>query len=216
MIVFSEGSKGGTGKSLISAILLDHFIVKGELPVLIETDTSNPDVYKAYKDAVAKAFAIRTDNDDGWSIFLNTIYENRDYPIVVNSASRNQISIDMFGNTLNHLEIPMKTFWVINKEIDSVLLLKNYLKVIPAENVVVVKNKYFGEDFNVYDTSKTAQKISQVISIPKGLSAAISTYYTKRIPLHLLPENLMFGERLLFNSWINEVRKTFDTVLVRE
>lgn len=216
MIVFSEGSKGGTGKSLVSAILLDHFIAKGETPVLIETDTSNPDVYKSYKEAVAKAFAISTDDADGWATFLNTIDENRDYPIVVNSGARNQESIDKFGETLKELELPMKTFWVINKEKDSVILLKNYLEVIPAENVVVVKNRFFGENFDEYDASKTSQKISQVISIPKALDAAITTYYSKRIPLHLVPENLKFGERLLFKSWLNEVRKAFDTVLVRE
>lgn len=213
MILFSEGSKGGTGKSLVSACLLDHYIAKGIPPVLIETDTSNPDVYKAYKDAVTAAFAISTDDADGWAEFLNTIDENRAHNIVVNSGARNQQSIVNFGDTLKELELPMKTFWVINREKDSVLLLKNYLNVIPPENVVVIKNRFFGETFDEYDNSQISQKIDTVISLPKAIDAAITTYYSQRIPLHLVPEKIRFGERLLFKSWLNEMRNTFNNTL---
>ena len=41
------GGKGGVGKSTVSMALLDFFIGGGEPPLLIETDTSAPDVWKA-------------------------------------------------------------------------------------------------------------------------------------------------------------------------
>ena len=49
-IFWIGGSKGGVGKSAVSMALLDYL---GEsCPLLVETDTANPDVAKAYGNAV--------------------------------------------------------------------------------------------------------------------------------------------------------------------
>ncbi len=40
------GSKGGIGKSMISAALIDTLEQRGEQILLVETDTANPDVAK--------------------------------------------------------------------------------------------------------------------------------------------------------------------------
>ena len=42
------GSKGGVGKSMVTMSLIDYLQGNGESVVLIETDTSNPDVWKTY------------------------------------------------------------------------------------------------------------------------------------------------------------------------
>ena len=49
LVVFVGGVKGGTGKSFVSMLGLHAFISKGIIPTLVETDTSNPDVYKTYQ-----------------------------------------------------------------------------------------------------------------------------------------------------------------------
>ena len=46
------GGKGGVGKSLMSMALLDFLHAGSRQPFLVETDTSVPDVFKTYKDAV--------------------------------------------------------------------------------------------------------------------------------------------------------------------
>ena len=51
-IIMVGGSKGGTGKSTVCSAVLDYLESQGKEPVLIETDTANPDVYN-------KIFALR-------------------------------------------------------------------------------------------------------------------------------------------------------------
>ena len=42
------GSKGGVGKSMVSMALVDYLRESKRKVILVETDTSNPDVAKAY------------------------------------------------------------------------------------------------------------------------------------------------------------------------
>ena len=42
------GSKGGVGKSKVSFALIDYLISNGHKVLLLESDTANPDVYKAH------------------------------------------------------------------------------------------------------------------------------------------------------------------------
>jgi MinD superfamily P-loop ATPase len=46
-IYWVGGGKGGVGKSMVSMALLDYLLSKGVPALLVESDTSNPDVYKA-------------------------------------------------------------------------------------------------------------------------------------------------------------------------
>jgi CO dehydrogenase nickel-insertion accessory protein CooC1 len=39
-----EGSKGGVGKSMMTLATVDHLLEQGESVLLVECDTSNPDV----------------------------------------------------------------------------------------------------------------------------------------------------------------------------
>jgi MinD-like ATPase involved in chromosome partitioning or flagellar assembly len=49
------GGKGGVGKSLMSIALLDFLQASGQRPFLVETDTSVPDVFKTYGEAVGES-----------------------------------------------------------------------------------------------------------------------------------------------------------------
>jgi MinD superfamily P-loop ATPase len=42
------GSKGGVGKSLFSFALVDYLLNQERNVLLVDTDTDNPDVYKAH------------------------------------------------------------------------------------------------------------------------------------------------------------------------
>ena len=46
------GDKGGTGKSMVAATLIDAFLQRGIEPLLVETDTTNPDVFKSYGERI--------------------------------------------------------------------------------------------------------------------------------------------------------------------
>ena len=47
-ILYVGGSKGGVGKSYMSFALLDYLTERNKKILLLETDTSNPDVFKAH------------------------------------------------------------------------------------------------------------------------------------------------------------------------
>ena len=47
-IYWIGGSKGGVGKSMMTVVILDYLLEQGEKVLLVECDTSNPDVWKAY------------------------------------------------------------------------------------------------------------------------------------------------------------------------
>ena len=59
------GSKGGVGKSMVTLALADNLQRKGIHAVLLETDTSNPDVMKALRVEI-KCAAYDLDDADGW------------------------------------------------------------------------------------------------------------------------------------------------------
>ena len=48
-IYYVGGSKGGVGKSLMAFALIDYLASHGNKILLIESDNSNPDVYKAHQ-----------------------------------------------------------------------------------------------------------------------------------------------------------------------
>ena len=52
MIYYSHGDKGGVGKSMTSAVLLDYLLSKGGKPMLIEGDSGQPDIALRYADHV--------------------------------------------------------------------------------------------------------------------------------------------------------------------
>ena len=214
MLMFSDGSKGGTGKSLVAALLLDHYITASAGPVLIETDTSNPDVYKAYN-AGCKALACNIDTEDGWATFLNYVDEHRDLPVVVNCGARNQEAIANWGETISAIDVGHKTLWVINHEKDSVLLLNQYCKTVPAETVTVVKNGFYGkeEDFSEFNNSKIRQTISSELYLPKLMKKAASALYSARKPLHETAASLPMGERIMFEAWYRKAQALIREVL---
>src|SRR4051812_4743916 len=93
------GSKGGVGKSLLAMTLLDYFLSKSDRPFLIETDNSNPDVFKAYRNTV-ESVLLDLDSVDGWLELLNHCASTQHRSLVINTAARNNIAVAQFGERL--------------------------------------------------------------------------------------------------------------------
>ena len=49
-IYWVGGSKGGVGKSMMTIATVDYLLERGKKVLLVECDTSNPDVGNAYQD----------------------------------------------------------------------------------------------------------------------------------------------------------------------
>lgn len=215
------GSKGGVGKSLVSMSLTDYLVRSDESVLLIESDTSNPDVWKCYKSEVS-CVLINLDEADGWIELVNVCEQNSDMTIVVNTAARNNTSVSNYGAMLNsslgELKRELVTFWVINRQRDSIELLKQYMSVMRG-TVHVLTNGYFGEQkkFELYNSSKAKEEVEardgKSLHFPELADRVADDIYSKRLSINAASKELPIGNRAELLRWRGEVGKVFSEVI---
>jgi hypothetical protein len=221
-IYFVGGSKGGVGKSTIAVALLDYLLERREDVILIESDTSNPDVWKTYHSST-KAELINLDEADGWIAFVNICDTHPECPIVVNSASRNNVAVNAYGATLNssvsELKRRLVTFWVINRQRDSLELLKEYLETMTATEVHAVRNLHWGEErkFELYNGSKLKAQIEdrggKSLTFPDLADRVADDLNRTRMSIAVGMKELPLGNRAELGRWRTEVSKVFANVV---
>jgi len=214
-IVLVGGSKGGIGKSMVSMSLIDYHF-DNNVPILfIETDTSNPDVGKTYADVLnTDMLLLDLDKKDGWLNLLNTIGEvGSEKPVLINTAARNNTAIKNYGSLLNEslgeLDRKLITLWPINRQRDSVELLKDYMGIMTNSSIYVLKNAYFGtpDKFEIYDCSKTKNIVEENggTKVFPDLADRVSDFInTKRVPVLAALNDMPLGNRVELKRWRNE------------
>ena len=218
---FVGGSKGGVGKSFVSMALADYLTqCKGRKIKLIESDTSNPDVGKTFReDENTEVISFRLDEADGWIELVN-ICDGSDRDIVVNSAARSNEAVANFGGTLtgslDELKMDIVTFWVINRQRDSIELLKKYMEAIPGE-LHVVRNTFYGDaaKFELFKNSKTrtdAEARGVTIDFPDLADGVADNIYSKRLTISKALATEPLGNRAELKRWRSVVWKTFDEI----
>ena len=96
-IFYVGGSKGGVGKSKVSFALIDYLLDDGKKVLLLESDTSNPDVFKAHQPHENDTLVCREadlDSADGWIELVNIAAEFPKHCMVVNSAARSNRGLE--------------------------------------------------------------------------------------------------------------------------
>ncbi len=212
-IIMVGGSKGGTGKSTVCSAVLDYLETQGKEPVLIETDTANPDVYKAYK-TEGRTTAIELDTSEGWIDLVNFADKNRGRPLVVNTAARNLTAVSKFGktleSTLEELDRELVTIWTINRQRDSLELMGDYLETLPVSDrhtLHVVRNLHFGEPdkFQLYNDSETRKRVEsaggKTIDFPDLADRVADDLVTKRLTIKRASAELPIGNRAELLRW---------------
>lgn len=217
------GGKGGVGKSTTVAGVVDYLQVKEEPTVLIETDTSNPDVFKSYKDEVAVAEVIDLDNANGWIDLVNICDQHRDHTVVINTGARNEKGVTSYGQTLSstlaEMQRELVTLWVINRQRDSLELLKTYVDVMPESTTHVIRNGYFGDElkFELYNNSKTREAIEkaggQSLLLPDLADRVSDDLFSKRLSINKALQTLPLGNRAELTRWRKEVHRMLAGVL---
>ena len=220
-IYFVGGSKGGVGKSFVSMALADYLTqCKGRKIKLIESDTSNPDVGKTFKeDENTEVISFRLDEADGWIELVN-ICDGSDSDIVVNSAARSNEAVANFGGTLtgslDELKMDIVTFWVINRQRDSIELLKKYMEAIPGE-LHVVRNTFYGDaaKFELFKNSKTrtdAEARGITIDFPDLADRVADNIYSNRLTISKALATEPLGNRAELKRWRSVVWKAFEDI----
>jgi hypothetical protein len=219
-IYMVSGCKGGVGKSIVSMALLDYMIKLGRKCLLIEADTANDDVFKAYGDSVVTAH-INLDAEEGWVELVNLLDANQDSIAVINFGARSNSGVTQYGETLMGLLEDLKrklvTFWVINTDRDGLELLKDYLPVVEGSLVHVVKNTYFGNDdrFDLYNSSKLRQQVEagggKSLVFPKLLPMVSRELYNNRLTIKaaIADTSVPLGNRGVLKAWQRKCEEVF-------
>ena len=203
------GSKGGVGKSIVALALVDHLKRRNANIVLVETDTSNPDVMKAVHDEIECA-AFDLDEADGWIELVNFCDTHRDAVVIINTAARNQAGVARYGatlaSTLEELSRQLVVFWVINRQRDSLELLHGFSRTFPDALTHVVRNGYFGtpDKFTLYQTSelrKTIETKGKSLDFPELADRVADELRGQRLSIRKATETMHIGERAELVRW---------------
>lgn len=105
-VFYVGGSKGGVGKSLFSFALVDYLLNRNANVLLVDTDTDNPDVFKAHKELALPNLLCRLnclDDADGWADLLDTVQNYPDHAVVINAAARTKTSTASYGSIMKEV-----------------------------------------------------------------------------------------------------------------
>jgi hypothetical protein len=232
-LVYVGGSKGGTGKSMVCSALVDYFrkTFPDDEVLLVETDSSNPDVGRLYgrtKGVFLKGLVLN-EEDSGWMELVDDIDETSAGHIVVNSMAAANLGVKKQGFHLDQsiangdLDVKFDVFWVLNRNKDSVTLLRDFLESMRSATVYPVLNLYFGkqEEFSFYRSSldiheKVTERGGRLLVFPNLNDLITDKIYTDEINLEELPRHLKLGMRTGLERWLSMVREVFDSVYVSE
>lgn len=218
------GDKGGVGKSMVSLALL-HTLAQRDAPLLfIDTDTSNPDVWRCYeKEPAVVARSVGLDEADGWIALLNLCEAHPDHPIVINTAARNNVGVARHGDILNgavgELNRALVALWVINRQRDSVELLKRFLPSIPAATVHVLRNLYFGDEgkFERYNQSAIRRTVEerggQTLNFPDLADRVADDLLGQRLSVARALRDLPLGNRAELRRWEKACARALGAVI---
>ncbi len=221
-IYWIGGSKGGVGKSMMTAAILDSLLERGDRVLLVECDTSNPDVWKAYGKQLDGEL-IDLDRSDGWIRLVNACDADRGRVVVVNTAARNNVGVSQYGRTLedslDELGAKLVAFWMINRQRDSLELLADFMEAMPRANVHVVRNGYFGDEgkFELYNQSVVRKTVEGrgglSVTLPDLADRVADDLYSQRLTLADAARSLPIGNRAELGRWRSEARKVLARVL---
>ena len=218
------GRKGGVGKSIVSMALVDYLYEMGTDVLLIDSDTSNPDVGRAYQDSVETKL-LDLDVNDGWITLINSCADRPDKTVVINGAARDGHGVRKYGQMLNdslpELKRRLVTLWVINRQRDSLEMLEDFMAEISQSAVHILRNGYFGETekFELYNHSELRKRIEgrggKSVTFPDLGDRVSDAIYSESMSIAGAMKELPIGNRAELARWRGEIRKTLEELIKR-
>ena len=215
------GGKGGVGKSLMSMALLDFLHTMGRRPFLVETDTSVPDVFKSYGEAIGGE-PVNLDEREGWIDLVNLVESRRESTFVINTGARNQTGISNFGRTLSkalpELDRALVVFWMIDRKRESLELLADFREAIPEAEVHVVRNMYLGAEkkFELYNGSKMKAEVEsrggRSLNLPELADRVTDAMNKSRLTIERALGELSLGDRMELERWRDDCKAMLSEV----
>jgi hypothetical protein len=174
--------------------LLDYWLSRTP-PVpsfLVESDTSNPDVAKAYGSSVPH-YLPQLSEREGWIDLVNELDSQPHAAIVCNLAAQSNSLWEQFApallSALRQIKRPASCLWLINRQRDSLELLAEFRDMAPGVKIHVLRNAYFGDErkFELYNGSEIRKQIEDAggksLTFPELADRITDQLYTERLTL---------------------------------
>lgn len=220
-IILVSGSKGGVGKSLTAMALLDYYSANHKYLKLIDADTNNPDVWRCYGRST-EGEVVDLDDVEGWIRLVNICDATPFKSVVVNTPAQSNMAVSknaqILVDSLRELGRPLITLWVINRQRDSLELLKDYLQHMNGGVVHVVCNGYFGEErkFELYRDSALRESVTALggksVYLPDLADRVTDELYGKRTTLSDAAQQFKLGDRSELQRWRTQVAAMFGEI----
>lgn len=217
-IIFIGGGKGGVGKSITTMALLDALRAAKLEAVYVETDDSNPDVYKAVSEQVTSEIC-NLDAEAGY-IKLGEIVESHNSAyIVVNTAARATDALIEHGGIVSdvakELARDLIMLWPINRQRDSLELLRKFLDhAQPYAAVYALLNTYFGaaDKFTRYLSSKLKDRVTGTMVFPELNDVVSDKLADNRLATWNADDKLTIAERSVLRRFRDASRAALQPV----
>jgi hypothetical protein len=201
--------------------LLDYFSANHRYVKLIDADTNNPDVLRCYGKA-AEGELLDLNDVEGWIRLVNLCDATPFKAVVVNTPGQSNAGVgkhvSILLDSLRELARPMLTLWVINRQRDSLELLKSYMEFTAGRTVHVVCNGYFGEEakFELYRDSALRETVhaqgGKSLFLPDLADRVTDELYGKRTTLADAAAQFKLGDRAELQRWRNSVAAMFGEI----
>jgi len=224
-VFYVGGSKGGVGKSLFSFALVDYLLNNDKSVLLVDTDTDNPDVFKAHKDLDLPNLVCRLnslDDADGWADLLDTVQSYPEHTVVINAAARTKTSTASYGEimkgALQDMQRTLIVFWVINRHRDSIELLYSFQETFAEETIHVCRNLYFGDSqrFELYNSSQARELVEKnglTLDFPDVANRVADWLYSSRKSIRAALPEMPYGTRAELQRWRSACTEMFNLAL---
>ena len=148
------GTKDGSGKTLFSVALVDYFRDLGRPVIVIETDTTQPDVDDVYARRQSERLVIRSyslASATGWHELVEFVSRYRSgYEVVINTGRRNQAEIEtgVREGCVAALVAggQFVSWWLMTSDYETLESLRWYVQTMPVHMTHVVLNAGADDD----------------------------------------------------------------------
>lgn len=213
-VIVIGGGKGGVGKTTVTLAVVDTLAERGEDVLLIESDDSNPDAYKALN-AVVPCEICNLDTQEGYIRLGGFIEANQSANIIINTAARATRGIVEHGGILadvtRELGRELVMLWPINRQRDSIELLREFLDGADGyASTYVLLNTYFGaaEKFSRYSASKQKDRVTGTLVFPELNDLVSDKLIDNRLAFGNADEKLTIAERSALSRFRKSAMET--------
>lgn len=211
-IFYVGGNKPGVGCSTISMAIIDLLVSLRQPVTVIDGDCPMAHLTKAYgKDIPCKTLDLFLRS--GWIELMNLTRTEANLVIDVPSrcASGLKFMSEIIVQHQKDIKQPLLVFWVIQRDVASVEMLRDFIDATGLESVVVIKNCYKSSPaaFTAYNESGLSSRVAGEIYFPELDADVCDKIMNGRLSVTNAMKSLDHRDRELLKQWRTKVWEAF-------